>query len=42
MMKNMDECMKIACGGMVDSHPIVRYAGLSALALLLDELAPVA
>jgi hypothetical protein len=40
MMKNMDEAMKIACAGVMDEHPRVRYAGLSCLALLLTELAP--
>lgn len=40
LMKNMDEAMKLACAGLIDEHPRVRYAGLSCLALLLTELAP--
>lgn len=40
MLKNMDEAMKMACNGILDSEPRVRYAGLSCLALLLTELAP--
>lgn len=40
MLKNMDEAMKLACAGVVDEHPRVRYAGLSCLALLLTELSP--
>ncbi len=40
LMKNMDEAMKLACAGLLDEHPRVRYAGLSCLALLLTELAP--
>lgn len=40
MLKNMDEAMKVACSGIVDENPRVRYAGLSCLALLLTELAP--
>ena len=40
MKKNMDEAMKLACSGLIDSHPIVRYAGLSCTALLLTELSP--
>ena len=40
MVKNMDEAMKVACAGVLDSHIRVRYAGLSCLALLLTELAP--
>jgi len=39
-MKNMDEAMKLACNGIVDENPRVRYAGLSCLALLLTELSP--
>jgi hypothetical protein len=39
MNKNMDEAMKVACTGIMDPHPRVRYAGLSCLALLLTELA---
>jgi hypothetical protein len=42
MNKNMDEAMKVACTGIMDPHPRVRYAGLSCLALLLTELAPFA
>ena len=40
MTKNMDEAMKMACSGIVDTNPRVRYAGLSCTALLLTELAP--
>ena len=40
LLKNMDEAMKLACAGVLDDHPRVRYAGLSCLALLLTELAP--
>lgn len=40
MTKNMEEAMKMACSGIVDSNPRVRYAGLSCTALLLTELAP--
>lgn len=40
MMKNMDEAMKLACAGVMDQNPRVRYAGLSCLALLLTELSP--
>jgi hypothetical protein len=40
MMKNMDEAMKIACAGIMDENPRVRYSGLSCLALLLTELSP--
>jgi len=32
--------MKMACAGMVDANVRVRYAGLTAIALLLTELAP--
>ena len=42
MNKNMDEAMKVACAGIMDAHPRVRYAGLSCLALLLTELSPFA
>ena len=42
MNKNMEEAMKLACSGIVDAHPRVRYAGLSCTALLLTELAPLA
>lgn len=42
MKKNMEEAMKMACSGIVDQHPRVRYAGLSCTALLLTELAPLA
>lgn len=40
MMKNMDEAIKVACAGIVDSNPRVRYAGLSCLGLLLTEFSP--
>lgn len=40
MLKNMEEAMKMACSGIVDTNVRVRYAGLSATALLLTELAP--
>jgi hypothetical protein len=40
MSKGMGEAMKLACAGVMDSNPRVRYAGLSCLALLLTELAP--
>ena len=40
MMKSMDDAMKVACVGVMDENPRVRYAGLSCLALLLTELAP--
>lgn len=40
LLKNMDEAMKMACAGMVDANVRVRYAGLTAIALLLTELAP--
>ncbi len=39
-MKNMDEAMKVACAGIMDSESRVRYAGLSCVALLLTELSP--
>ena len=39
-MKNMDEAMKLACNGIIDENPRVRYAGISCLALLLTELSP--
>lgn len=42
MNKNMDEALKMACSGIVDPHPRVRYAGLSCTALLVTELSPVA
>lgn len=42
MMKNMDEAMKVACSGIIDEHPRVRYAGLTCTALLLTELSPLA
>lgn len=38
--KSMDEAMKLACQGIMDENPRVRYAGLSCLALLLTELSP--
>lgn len=40
MRKGMAEAMMMACAGVVDENPRVRYAGLSCLALLLTELAP--
>ena len=40
MLKNMEEAMKMACSGIVDANPRVRFAGLSCTALLLTELAP--
>lgn len=40
MSKNLNEAMKLACSGIIDSDPRVRYSGLSATALLLTELAP--
>ena len=40
MTKNMEEAMKMACSGIVDQNPRVRYAGLSCTALLLTELSP--
>ena len=40
MMKNMNEAMKLACSGLVDANPRVRYAGLTCLALLLTEFSP--
>lgn len=42
MKKNMGEAMKMACTGIIDENPRVRYAGLSCVALLLTELAPTA
>ena len=39
-LKNMDEIMKMAAGGLLDSHPRVRYEALTAMGLLLTELAP--
>lgn len=42
MNKNLDEAMKMACSGIVDERPEVRYSGLSCTALLLTELAPTA
>ena len=32
--------MKMACSGLVDAHPRVRFAGLSCTALLLNEISP--
>lgn len=40
MAKGMNEAIQLACGGVTDANPRVRYAGLSCLALLLTELAP--
>jgi hypothetical protein len=40
MKKNMDEAIKLACSGIMDSNVRVRYSGLSCLALLLTELEP--
>lgn len=40
MSKGMAEAIQLACAGVVDANPRVRYAGLSCLALLLTELAP--
>lgn len=40
MAKNMTEAMTLACQGVADPEPRVRYAGLSCLGLLLTELAP--
>ena len=42
MIKNIDEAMKMACSGLVDPHPVVRYAGLSCTGLLLTETSPIA
>lgn len=42
MKKNMENAMQIGCKGIIDQHPRVRYAGLSCVALLLTELAPIA
>ena len=42
MKKNMDEAMKVACSGVIDANPRVRYAGLSCTALLLTETSPIA
>ena len=39
---DLDQAMQIACNGVKDAHPRVRYAGLSCLALVLTELSPVA
>ena len=36
----MDEIMKMAAGGLLDPHPRVRYEALTAMGLLLTELAP--
>ncbi len=40
LSKNIDKIMEIACRGVVDPEVRVRYAGLSALAMLFTELAP--
>lgn len=40
LSKGMSEAIQLACAGVVDANPRVRYAGLSCLALLLTELAP--
>jgi hypothetical protein len=42
MRKNLAEAMKMACSGIIDENPRVRYSGLSCVALLLTELAPTA
>lgn len=42
MTNNMDEAMKMACSGIIDEHPRVRFAGLTCTALLLTELSPFA
>ena len=38
--KNMDDVMRMACTGLLDAHPRVRYEALTTLGLLLTELAP--
>jgi len=38
--QNLDEIMKIAASGVVDSHPRVRFAGIACLGLMLSEQAP--
>jgi len=40
LKKNMDEAMQKVCQGMQDDHPRVKYARLSALAMILHELSP--
>lgn len=40
MKQNLDEVMRTACSGMVQSHVRVRYASLSCTALLLTDLSP--
>lgn len=40
MLKSMNDAVVLACRGLMDPEPRVRYAGLSCLALLLTELAP--
>lgn len=42
MKKNMEEAMKMACSGIIDENPRVRFEGLTCTALLLTELAPYA
>ncbi len=38
--KNIEEIMKMAASGLMDSHPRVRYEALTSLGLLLTEMAP--
>lgn len=38
--KNLDEIIRMAASGLIDPHPRVRYEALTALGLLLTELAP--
>ena len=37
---NLDEIMRMAASGVVDSHPRVQYAGIACLGLMLSEQAP--
>ena len=38
--QNLDEIMKMAASGVEDSHPRVKYAGLTCLGLMLSEHSP--
>ena len=38
--KSLDEIMKMSATGLLDAHPRVRYEALTALGLLLTEMAP--
>ena len=37
---NLDEIMRMACSGVMDDHPRVKYAGLSCLAVIISVHAP--